>query len=523
MKYELSVVIPSRNEEFLGETIADILEHKEAPTEVIAILDGQWAVKPIPMHPDVTIIYHPKAVGQRGGTNDGVKVSQAKYIMKVDAHCSFDQGFDRKMLEAFKETGDNVTMVPIMKNLWAFSWKCKKCGMKVYQDKPHLECPNCGGRDTMYKKMIWKAKKSPNSTSFLFDPTPHFNYFGEFKKRPEGQGDITETLSLQGSCFMCTKEKYQELNLCDEEFGSWGSQGIEISMKTRLSGGRVLCNHKTWYAHMFRTKPEFTFPWKNPHDKVKKAKAHARDLFFNAEWPLQIYPLSKIIEQFWPIPHWEDKDLKALKEQELKTTRSGIYSIKSLSNGRIYIGSAINISERVYEHLKRFREGKHCNVHLQNTYDKYGEKDLEFGILYFCKPEELIEKEQEFIDKYRDEVGWDNMFNICPTAGSTLGVACSEETKRKISIAQTGKEAWNKGLTKETDERVKEYSNKLKGQHTWEDKEHPRGMLGKHHTEETKHIISEKEKVAKEGAPRNEIGQFIKEDLAELKNLETPR
>jgi glycosyltransferase involved in cell wall biosynthesis len=39
----LSVIIPARNEQFLAHTIQDILAHSEADTEIIAVLDGQWA------------------------------------------------------------------------------------------------------------------------------------------------------------------------------------------------------------------------------------------------------------------------------------------------------------------------------------------------------------------------------------------------------------------------------------------------------------------------------------------------
>jgi cellulose synthase/poly-beta-1,6-N-acetylglucosamine synthase-like glycosyltransferase len=62
-KYELSVIIPARNEEFLARTIQDILEKKRAKTEVIAVLDGKWANPPIEDNPDVTIIYLPESVG----------------------------------------------------------------------------------------------------------------------------------------------------------------------------------------------------------------------------------------------------------------------------------------------------------------------------------------------------------------------------------------------------------------------------------------------------------------------------
>jgi len=47
-----------------------------------------------------------------------VKLSKAYWVMKCDAHCSFDQGFDRKMIEFMDKHGDDVTSVPIMRNLW---------------------------------------------------------------------------------------------------------------------------------------------------------------------------------------------------------------------------------------------------------------------------------------------------------------------------------------------------------------------------------------------------------------------
>jgi hypothetical protein len=239
--------------------------------------------------------------------------------MKVDAHCSFDKGFDRKMLEAFKVTGDDVTMVPVMRNLWAFDWKCYHCGWKRYQGPTPKTCEQCGKSDKIRRKMMWVGKNNPQSTSYCFDSTPHFQYFEDWKHRPQYQKDkqekgFTETMSLQGSCWMLTRKKYWELDVCDEKFGSWGSQGIEVAVKTWLSGGRVLVNHATWYAHLFRTQGgDFGFPYPISSKDQKKAQNYARDLFFNNNWPLQKYPLSWLLEKFWPVRGWSQEDLQKLK------------------------------------------------------------------------------------------------------------------------------------------------------------------------------------------------------------------
>lgn len=43
---DISILIPARNEMFLARTIEDILANIEADTEVIVVLDGQWALVP---------------------------------------------------------------------------------------------------------------------------------------------------------------------------------------------------------------------------------------------------------------------------------------------------------------------------------------------------------------------------------------------------------------------------------------------------------------------------------------------
>ena len=330
---DLSILIPSRCEMFLARTVEDILANIEADTEVIALLDGQWADPPIPHHERVNVVYVPQAIGQRAGTNLACKLSKAKYVMKIDAHCSFDKGFDRKMIEAFERTGDNVTMVPVMRNLWAFDWKCMKCGKKWYQGPTPTKCAESNFKGTgqpcdskvFKRKIAWRGKERPQSTSYCFDTEPHFQYFNDYKKRPEykkclEETGFTESLSLQGSCFMCAREKYWEWELSDEKLGNWGNQGIEVAVKTWLAGGRVLVNHATWYAHMFRTQGgDFGFPWPISGNDVQKTKTNVKNLFWGNNWPKQKRPLSWLLEKFWPVPGWTQEHLDTLKKEEAKT------------------------------------------------------------------------------------------------------------------------------------------------------------------------------------------------------------
>jgi glycosyltransferase involved in cell wall biosynthesis len=321
----LSICIPARNEIFLARTIQDIIEKHEAEIEIIAVLDGQWAEPAIPQHPMVNIIYVPEAIGQRAGQNLAAKLAKGKYVMKVDAHCAFDQGFDRKMIEFMKRHGDDTTAVPIMRNLHAFDWKCYHCGKKWYQDAEPECCDQCHKGDKIRKKMLWYGKPNPSSWSYCFNAEPRFMYFedwkhreknGESNKQKAKREGYSETMSLQGSCFMSTREKYFSLPLCDESFGNWGNQGIELACATWLSGGKVLVNHDTWYAHLFRTKSNFGFPWPASGRDQQKVKQNVKDNFWNRKKPNQIHLVSWLVEKFWPIPGWSDEDLKKLKELE---------------------------------------------------------------------------------------------------------------------------------------------------------------------------------------------------------------
>ena len=361
MKYNLSILIPARNEQFLAKTIKNILENIEGNTEVIAVLDGQWANPPIDDDPRVTVVYHSESIGQRAATNEAAKLSSAKYVMKCDAHCAFDKGFDVKMIEGFKKVGDDVTMVPIMRNLHAFDWVCPD-GHRRYQS-PSGPCKECGKETT--QDVCWIGKQSPQSKSYCFDSEPHFQYFGEYCKRPEFKKSLTETgftetMSLQGSCFMMTREKYWELDICSESFGSWGSQGLEVAIKTWLSGGRVLVNHDTWYAHMFRTQGgDFGFPYQLSGYQVSHAKKHARNLFYENRWDKAKYPLSWLIEKFWPIKGWLDADLAQLKVKE------GISIKPGLTKGIIfYTDNQLNlkIAHKVQKTLKMISETKRIPI-----------------------------------------------------------------------------------------------------------------------------------------------------------------
>ena len=137
MKYDLSVVIAARTEEFLLPTILDVLKNRRAKTQVVCIADGEWPMEPIPDLPDVTLIHHPVSIGQRAACNEGIRVSNAEFCMKLDAHCRLSEGFDVALL---KDMQPNWLVVPRLYNLHVFDWRCQGCGLRSYQGPVPNKC-----------------------------------------------------------------------------------------------------------------------------------------------------------------------------------------------------------------------------------------------------------------------------------------------------------------------------------------------------------------------------------------------
>jgi len=112
---------------------------------------------------------------------------------------------------------------------------------------------------------------------------------------------------------------------------------------------------------------------------------------------------------------------------------TGVYKIESiLKPKRCYIGSSINIENRLFSHLNLLSRNIHPNKKLQNHFNKYGVDDINFNVIAICEKDILLKEEQYFIDSYKP---W---FNLRPIAENNLGLKLSEKTKqkmRKISLS----------------------------------------------------------------------------------------
>jgi len=126
-----------------------------------------------------------------------------------------------------------------------------------------------------------------------------------------------------------------------------------------------------------------------------------------------------------------DKD-KILKENKNK---SGIYKWQNLTNGKCYIGSAVNLSDRLqfyYSNLSIENYLKKSKSHIYSALVKHGHCKFSLTILEYCDKEKCIEREDFYLSSLKHE------YNILEKAGSSLGRKHSDETKKSMSHSHKG-------------------------------------------------------------------------------------
>jgi glycosyltransferase involved in cell wall biosynthesis len=190
----VSCIIPAIKEPYLDKTVSDVRNKARGDIEVIVIEDR-------PM---------------RTAINEGVARATGKYIMKLDAHCMLDEGFDEKLVA---EHQPNWVQVPRRKRFDPKKWELTD-----------LDSPDV---DYMFIQDLRGYKDNAKNR----DP--------ELKKVL-----IDDTEVFQGSCYFMERDYFLKLGLLDDvNFGKMGCEAIEVALKVRHNGGRVVVNKKTWYAH----------------------------------------------------------------------------------------------------------------------------------------------------------------------------------------------------------------------------------------------------------------------------------
>jgi glycosyltransferase involved in cell wall biosynthesis len=272
----LSIVIPTKTEIFLNKTIQEILDKAAGEVEIIVVLEGYWE-RPIE---DKRVNYiHREARGMRTSINQGVAVSRGDYIMKLDAHCMLDEGFDLKLIEDYE---DGWVVIPRRKRLDAENWCIQDVG-KPDVDYEFVGYPGDDGIAKGIKGQVW--------TQRIVD-----------RKHIQ----IDENMTFQGSCYFMNRKQWDWLGgLNPYGYGEFVREAQEICLKTWLGGGKVMTNKKTWYAHLHKGKKMGRGYFINKLEMTAGDK-YCDDFWFNNRWEERIHDLSWLIERFWPVPTWPE-------------------------------------------------------------------------------------------------------------------------------------------------------------------------------------------------------------------------
>lgn len=107
--------------------------------------------------------------------------------------------------------------------------------------------------------------------------------------------------------------------------------------------------------------------------------------------------------------------------------KSGVYRILNTVNGKFYIGRAAHLQRRWNVHRCLLRANRHNNNHLQRAWNKYGEAAFEFTVIVHCEPDDLVIREQ----RYLDSADWSFLYNRSRDA-RTSGTP-SAQTRLKMS------------------------------------------------------------------------------------------
>jgi len=278
---KLSVIIPAHKELFLQKTIDSLLEVSELgdDIEVLPVWDGTEFMTPIKADSRVRVLHFASQRGMRAAINVGLTEATGKFVMKLDAHCAFDQGFDRKMVESCV---DNWLLIPRRYSLDDINWSINE----HKRDQP---------RD--YHYLTYPLPLYPRMTPQVYDRS----------KGPE----IDDTMSFQGSCWVANREIFmRRVGLLDDRkktYGSFAAEQLEIGLKYWLKGGEVKVIKSTWYAHLRKMPRHYaTGKFQMKRLRFKTNWNWATEYWLNNRDPDIIYKFSWLIEKFWPVPGWPE-------------------------------------------------------------------------------------------------------------------------------------------------------------------------------------------------------------------------
>jgi group I intron endonuclease len=112
------------------------------------------------------------------------------------------------------------------------------------------------------------------------------------------------------------------------------------------------------------------------------------------------------------------------------TKIQGIYKITNNVDGKFYIGSSVNLKNRLANHFSKLRNNKHSNIYLQRAFIVHGEANFKAEIVEVTNnlhQSELLDIEQKYLDDIED---WSTSYNLTKNT-KAFGTIYADETEKR--------------------------------------------------------------------------------------------
>ena len=215
----LSVIIPSYKDPYVVKTVESLIGNAVEDIEIIVVFDGYWQEPFLLSHPQVKIVHLGKNRGMRGAINAGVSVAKGEFLMRVDEHQVFGNGYDAILTRDCRE---NWIVTPRRFFLDPVKWEV--------MDLPFVDRMKLVIRGGKFTGVDWRG-----DDNLL----------------------IEESMAMQGSCWVMPHKWWDEVigELQTEGYGPHIQDSHEMVFKTWQAGGKLMINKNTWHAHKHRSFP----------------------------------------------------------------------------------------------------------------------------------------------------------------------------------------------------------------------------------------------------------------------------
>lgn len=287
----ISIVIPSRNEIFLKNTILDVLKNSTGEIEIFPVLDG-YSLEPNEIVKDKRVHYIelPKNyhTQKRHAINHVVNnLAKGKYVMSLDAHCMLDYGWDEIIV---KDLEEDWISIPRRHRLDAKNW----CLQPQCDDRPPID----------YEYVMYPLK---------FNPVSFHGFKWDERTLKRWDIKVDDTITCQASMWVMHKSWFIKNSFMQiEGFTGWGMEAEELCFTTWLRGGRVITNKNTWYAHLHKGK-EYGRMYFLPKAETRSCNSYAYDYFTKDKVKGAVHKFSWLIDKFMPMPNWPDNYKEEMK------------------------------------------------------------------------------------------------------------------------------------------------------------------------------------------------------------------